>query len=60
MKPTGVPNQTIDASLFCIDPKCLNDVKDFMRVGHIEGTLFIQQKHRLIRIVKPSFHIEEW
>ncbi len=51
-KPTSVLNQTIDASLFYTKPKWLNDVKDFLRVGQIERTLSIQQKHRLIRIIK--------
>jgi hypothetical protein len=30
-KPTGVPKQTIDASLFYIKPKWLNDVKEFLK-----------------------------
>jgi hypothetical protein len=30
-KPTRVPNQSIDASLFYTKLKWLNDVKDFMR-----------------------------
>ncbi len=30
-KPTCVPNQTIDASLFYVEPKWLNDVKEFLR-----------------------------
>jgi hypothetical protein len=31
IKPIGVPNQTIDASLFYIEPKWLNDVKEFLK-----------------------------
>jgi hypothetical protein len=31
IKPTGVHDQTLDASLFYTEPKWLNDVKDFMR-----------------------------
>jgi hypothetical protein len=29
--PIGVPDQTIDVSLFYIEPKWLTDVKDFLR-----------------------------
>jgi hypothetical protein len=50
---TSVLNSTIDASLFYIEPKWLNDVKEFLRIGQIEGTLFIQHKQRLIRKMKP-------
>jgi hypothetical protein len=32
-KPTGVPNQTIDASLFYTKLEWLNDVKEFLRIG---------------------------
>jgi hypothetical protein len=34
-----VPNQTINARLFYIELEWLNDVKDFMRIRQIEGTL---------------------
>jgi hypothetical protein len=43
-KPIGVPNQTIDASIFYKKPKWINDVKEFLRTRQIEGTLSIQQK----------------
>jgi len=49
----GVPNQTIDVSLFYTKLEWLNDVKDFMRIGQIEGTLDVQQKQRLIRRIEP-------
>jgi len=48
-----VPNQTIDVSLFYTKLEWLNDVKDFMRIGQIEGTLDVQQKQRLIRRIEP-------
>jgi hypothetical protein len=32
-KPTGVPNQTINASLFHIKFEWLNDVKEFLKIG---------------------------
>jgi hypothetical protein len=38
-KPIGVPEQTIDASLFYIEPKWLNDVKEFLKIGQTEGML---------------------
>jgi hypothetical protein len=37
-----VPNQTIDASLFYTKLEWLNDVKEFLRIGKIEGTLLVQ------------------
>jgi len=43
-KPIGVLNQTTNASLFYKKPKWLKDVKEFLRIKHIEGTLSIQQK----------------
>ncbi len=41
MKPTSVPNQTINASLFYKEPELLNDVKEFFKTCQIEGTLFV-------------------
>jgi hypothetical protein len=40
-KPIGVPNQTIDASMFYKEPKLLNVVKEFLKTCQIEGTLFV-------------------
>jgi hypothetical protein len=40
-KLIGVPDQTIDASLFYIKPKWLNDIKEFCRTCQVEGTLFV-------------------
>jgi hypothetical protein len=51
-KPISVPNQTIDASLFYLEPKWLNDVKEFLKIGQIEGTLSVQQKQKLVRKVE--------
>jgi hypothetical protein len=31
IEPIGVPNQTIDASLFYIELEWLNDVKEFLK-----------------------------
>jgi hypothetical protein len=39
-----VLDQTTDASLFYIGLKWLNDVKEFLKIGKIEGTLLVQQK----------------
>ncbi len=41
---TSVPTQTTYASLFYTKLKWLNDVKDLMRIGQIEGTLYVQHK----------------
>ncbi len=46
-------DQTIDASLFYTKPKWLNDVKEFLKIGQIKGTLSIQQKQKLVRRIKP-------
>jgi hypothetical protein len=42
IEPTCVPDQTIDASLFYIRPKWLNDVILKKKIGQIEGTLLVQ------------------
>jgi hypothetical protein len=38
-KPIGVFDQIINASLFYIRPEWLNDVKEFLKIGQIKGTL---------------------
>jgi hypothetical protein len=48
-----VHNQTTNASLFSIKPKWLNDVRENLKTCQIEGTLYIQQKQRLVRRAKP-------
>jgi hypothetical protein len=52
-KPIGVPNQTIDASLFYIRPKWLNDVNFVLKTKQIKGTLSLQWKQRLVKKTKP-------
>jgi hypothetical protein len=54
IEPTGVPNQTIDASLFYTKLEWLNDVKEFLKTRQIEGTLLVQQKQRLVRRIELS------
>ncbi len=51
--PTCVLDQTTNASLFYIERGWLNDVKYFLRTGQIEGTIFVQQKQRLVRKTEP-------
>jgi hypothetical protein len=46
-KPTSVFNQTIDVRLFYTWLEWLNDVKEFLKIGHIKGTLLVQQKQKL-------------
>jgi len=53
IKPIGVFDQTIDASLFYIRPEWLNDVKEFMKTRQLEGTLSMHQKQRLVKRVEP-------
>jgi len=48
-----VPNQTANASLFYIGLEWLNDVKEFLKIGQLEGTLSMQQKQRLVKRAKP-------
>jgi len=42
IEPTSVLDQTTNASLFYAELKWLKDVKFFLRIGHIEGTLSVQ------------------
>jgi hypothetical protein len=42
IEPTCVLNQTTYASLFYIEHEWLKDVKEFLRIEEIEGTLSIQ------------------
>ncbi len=50
-EPTSVSNQTTYASLFYTKLEWLKDVKEFLRIGQIEGMLLVQQ--RLVRKAKP-------
>jgi hypothetical protein len=43
IKPIGVIDQTTNASLFYTGSKWLNDVKEFLKIGQIEGMLSMQQ-----------------
>jgi hypothetical protein len=52
-KPTRVLNQTTNVSLFYAKLEWLKDVKEFLRIGHIEGTLLVQYKQRLIKKIEP-------
>jgi hypothetical protein len=40
-KPTCVHDLTTYVSLFYIEPKWLNDVKEILKIGQIEGTLSV-------------------
>jgi len=40
-EPTSVFDQTIDASLLYTGPEWLNDVKEFLKTGQLEGTLSV-------------------
>jgi hypothetical protein len=43
-KPTSVHDQTTNASLFYIEHEWLKDVKEFLKIRLIEGTLLVQHK----------------
>jgi hypothetical protein len=53
IKPTRVLNQTTNVSLFYAKLEWLKDVKEFLKIGHIEGTLLVQYKPRLIKKIEP-------
>ncbi len=53
IKPTRVFNQTTNVSLFYAKLEWLKDVKEFLRIGNIEGTLLVQYKPRLIKKIEP-------
>ncbi len=41
IEPTRVLNQTTNVSLFYAKLEWLKDVKEFLRIGHIEHTLLV-------------------
>jgi hypothetical protein len=45
--------QTTYAILFYVELEWLKDVKEFLRTWHIEGTLLIEYKQRLVRKIEP-------
>jgi hypothetical protein len=49
IEPIGVPDQTIDACLFYTWLEWLNDVKEFLKIRQLEGTLLVQQKQILVK-----------
>jgi hypothetical protein len=44
IKPICVCDQTTYANMFYTKLEWLNDVKEFLKIGLIKGTLFVQQK----------------
>jgi hypothetical protein len=45
-------DQTTDASFFYVELKWLKDVKEFLKIGHVEGMLSIQHKQRLVKRIE--------
>ncbi len=39
--------------MFYTQPKWLNGIKEILKTKKIEGTLSVQQKHRLVKRTKP-------
>jgi hypothetical protein len=43
-KPLGIPNQTLEASLFSIKPIWMQEVKRYLEIGQMLETLNLTQK----------------
>ncbi len=52
-EPLDVPNQTMDASLFSIEPIWMQEVKTYLEIGQMPKTLNLVQKQKLVRKAKP-------
>jgi hypothetical protein len=49
LKPLGIPNQTIDASLLFVKPIWMQEVKSYLEIGQMPKTLNLAQKQKLAR-----------
>jgi hypothetical protein len=52
-EPLGVPYQTMDASLFFIEPIWMQEVKTYLEIGHMLDTLILIQKQKLAKKAEP-------
>jgi hypothetical protein len=43
-KPLGVPYQIMDASLFCVEPMWMQEVKSYLKIGQMLETLNLIHK----------------
>ncbi len=46
-------DQSTNVNMFYTQPKWLNGIKENLKTKKIEGTLLVQQKHRLVKRTKP-------
>ncbi len=49
----GVPYQTVDASLFFVEPTWMQEVKIYLKIGQMPKFLNLAQKQKLARKVEP-------
>ncbi len=52
-EPLGVPYQTMDASLFFIEPIWMQEVKTYLETSQMLETLNLVQKQNLVRKAEP-------
>jgi hypothetical protein len=52
-KPLGVPDQTVDALLFFVEPMWMEEVKSYLEIGQMPKTLNLVQKHKLAKNANP-------
>ncbi len=52
-KPLGIPDQTVDALLFFVEPLWMEKVKSYLEIGQMPKTLNLAQKHKLAKKAKP-------
>jgi hypothetical protein len=54
----GIPNWTIDASLYSVKPIWMQEVKSYLETCQMLKTLNLAQKQRLVRKAK-TFYFEK-
>jgi hypothetical protein len=57
LEPLGVPNETVDASLFSIEPIWMQEVKTYLKIGQMLETLNLAQKIEIGQKGR-TFHFE--
>jgi hypothetical protein len=53
LKPLGVLDQIVDASLFSIEPIWMQEVKSCLKIGQMLKILNLVQKQKLVRHIEP-------
>jgi hypothetical protein len=49
LETIGIPYQTVDASLFFVEPIWIHEVKSYLKTGQMLETLNLTQKQKLAR-----------